>query len=147
MGEAIRRGPFNDRIATAVAIQPSQEIYKPIVECLRAFTWVRDWKPPEDKYAYLLDMTTAELLALVTAHDWKATSKYRTEARRAQSIVQQRYLAELITQIPDWGAWGGPTYLFDTETQNVERGQAMRFGVLQMRGLHYNEVDFFKRKV
>jgi DNA polymerase elongation subunit (family B) len=149
MGEAIRRGSQEVRIRAATAVpsinsgQPlPQEIHKPVVERLRAFTWVADWKQ-EDKYAYVEGMTTPHLLALLSGWDEKITG----ERKRAQVVLQKRYIAELSAAIPDWGAWGGPTHLFDTETQNVERGQAMRFGVLQSRGLQYHElIEFMQRE-
>jgi hypothetical protein len=61
--------------------------------------------------------------------------------------LQRRYLKQIAADIPEWGAWGGRTCLLDTETQNVETGQAMRFGVAQMRGYGYRELyEFIERE-
>jgi hypothetical protein len=118
-----------------------QEIHKPIVERLRAFTWV-DKPKKQNKFAHVEDMTPTELLQLLSA----AKDKLTKQQARVQVELQKRYIKELVASIPEWGVWGGPTYLLDTETQNVERGQAMRFGVLQCRGFQYHELVEFMQE-
>lgn len=55
-------------------------------------------------------------------------------------------IADLLREIIDWGAWGGPTLIVDTETWDADTGQVMRLGVAQLRGLEYRELHDFKER-
>ena len=56
-------------------------------------------------------------------------------------------IAGLLREIIDWGAWGGPTLIVDTETWDADTGQVMRLGVAQLRGLEYRELHDFRGSV
>jgi hypothetical protein len=123
-----------------------QEIFNPVIARLRAFSWPA--KPKKKKHASrdVEKMTDGELLTILSRglpRDKEGIFLYKS----AQGELQRRYLKQLAASIPEWGAWGGRSVTFDTETQNIETGQAMRFGVAQIRGYGYRElIDFMTRE-
>jgi DNA polymerase elongation subunit (family B) len=122
-----------------------QEIFNPVVARLRAFSWPnKNVGGPIKSFPE----TDDELLHYVS--EWENMERKGKNARqycRFQGELQRRYLKQIATVIPDWGAWGACTCILDTETQNVETGQAMRFGIAQMRGFAYHElIEFIERE-
>jgi hypothetical protein len=110
---------------------PPQEIFNPVVERLRAFT-IEKAKPKKqwqldyaNVAAALNELTTAELLTeLEKCRNKKTlTTEDKASLKLIPGMVQQRYISEMKEAIPDWQAWGGPTIIFDTETQNIEHGK------------------------
>jgi hypothetical protein len=125
-----------------------QEIFNPVIARLRAFSWVgpKYSKIARDDPDNVKNMSSESLLDIVS-HNEPRSGKTKTKYRQAQGELQRRYMSRLATSIPDWGVWGGRAIVFDTETQNIETGQAMRFGVAQMRGYGYRElIDFMMRE-
>ena len=125
-------------------MQP-QEIFNPVVARFRAFSW------PEKNVGGPIKTfpeTDAELLQYVSEYETNIRQgKSKRQYCRFQGELQRRYLKQIAAAIPDWGAWGGRACVLDTETQNVETGQAMRFGVAQMRGYGYHElIEFMQRE-
>jgi hypothetical protein len=58
-------------------------------------------------------------------------------AAEIQAAMQNGELEAVKNAVgPAWGAWGGPTLVFDTETQ-TSFGQTMRFGSYTLRGHDY----------
>ena len=109
-----------------------QEIFNPVVARLRAFSW-----PDKNVGGPIKPFpeTNDDLLQYIS--EWENDVRKGKNARqycRFQGELQRRYIKQIAAAIPEWGAWGGRTCIFDVETQNVETGQAMRFGVAQMRG-------------
>src|ERR1700678_4218124 len=125
-------------------MQP-QEIFNPVVSRLRAFSW-------SDKNVggpiTQMPETDAELFRYISEWENKQRKgKNKRQYQRFQGELQRRYLKQIAAAIPTWGAWGGITWTCDTETQNVETGQAMRFGVAQMRGYAPHElIEFMQRE-
>jgi hypothetical protein len=125
-------------------MQP-QEIFNPVVARLRAFSWPdKNVGGPLQPFAE----TDAEMLQYISEYDDNdRKGKNKRQYCRFQGELQRRYLKQIAAAIPDWGAWGGRACILDTETQNVETGQAMRFGVAQMRGYGYHElIEFMSRE-
>ena len=122
-----------------------QEIFNPVVARLRAFSW-----PDKNVGGPIKPFpeTNDDLLQYIS--EWENGVRKGKNARqhcRFQGELQRRYIKQIAAAIPEWGAWGGRTCLFDVETQNVETGQAMRFGVAQMRGYNYHElIEFIQRE-
>jgi len=115
-----------------------QEIFNPVVARLRAFSW-----PDKNVGGPIKPFpeTDEDLLRYIS--EWENNERKGKNAKqycRFQGEFQRRYLKQIAAAIPDWGAWGARTCVMDTETQNVETGQAMRFGVAQMRGYAYHEL-------
>ena len=134
-----------------------QEIFNPVIARLRAFSWPEPKKKrrePRNKSANsnndddncaVVNLSNEALLDVLSVDEprGKRIKKYR----QAQAELQRRYIQQLAASIPDWQGWGGRTVILDTETQNVETGQAMRFGVAQMRGYGYRElIEFMVRE-
>ena len=122
-----------------------QEIFNPVVARLRAFSW-----PDKNVGGTIKPFpeTNDDLLQYIS--EWENGIRKGNNARqysRFQGELQRRYIKQIAAAIPEWGAWGGRTCTFDIETQNVETGQAMRFGVAQMRGYNYHElIEFIQRE-
>ncbi len=122
-----------------------QEIFNPVVARLRAFSW-----PDKDVGGPIKPFSETDEELLVYISEWEDNERKGKNARqycRFQGELQRRYIKQIAAAIPEWGAWGARTCVLDTETQNVETGQAMRFGVAQMRGYSYHElIEFMQRE-
>ncbi len=149
-GEGELRGrTAEERLASP--IRPAQKILRPLTERVRAFT-----QPHQETYTNKGDappavtsdadkpaaeLTDEELFARMTPRAGmnKADNYLRRVAERE---FQQRTLTRLTQTVgkATAGAYIGQKIIFDTETTDIDRGQKVRFGVAQLRGLDYNEI-------
>jgi hypothetical protein len=122
-----------------------QEIFNPVVARLRAFSW-----PDKSVGGPIKPFSETDEELLVYISEWEDNERKGKNARqycRFQGELQRRYIKQIAAAIPEWGAWGARSCVLDTETQNVETGQAMRFGVAHMRGYSYHElIEFMQRE-
>jgi hypothetical protein len=136
----------------SAANQP-QEIYTPVVARVRAFTIERPKRKLKGSLWYegvvrrVEALSNPKLLAILARRDEDDEKERAIERSVARRVLQGRYIAEMKAAIPEWGAWGSPSITPDTETQDVDVGQAMRFGVAQCRGMQYRElIEFMQRE-
>ncbi len=124
---------------------PAQQIFHPITQRVRAFTWPDEITSigaiPLGDYVPARALSDDELMQRMSfIRDDDKTA--RSSARSAQREYQRRVIEQLKSRLGKeaCGAFIGRKIVLDTETTDIDRGQRVRFGVAQLHGMTYQEI-------